>query len=396
MFSWFYPPYLSAGASRVGQLTKYLVRAGVRVSVVTGRPNDLAPLSDISAPAEMHYASDFDLNALPRRFLGKRSVVRHGYELSRLGPAQPLGMAFKQLVHFPDAQAGWIVPAARTAARLDRPDVVLSSSPPASAHLAAALFARRHGIPWVAEYRSPWTDSFHFRRWWPMRPLERALERRVGRLASNVTAISVHLQRTLERTLRRPVEHIPNGYDPEDFIGRVVVEPGLFVHLGSVYAPYPTQILLDALPLVRRSVRVVFLGRNLAGLPGQIHAAGADRLIERPGPVRRSEALALVRRAEANLVFVTEGPGSPGYTDVPQKFYEYLAAGRPVLAIGPENSETADLLRSSGIATFANTPAEVADGLESVTQRTPNEELLAHYSYERIAERFAEVLRAAR
>lgn len=396
VFSWFYPPYLSAGASRIGQLTKYLSRAGMRVSVVTGRPRDLPLMSDVMSPADVHYAPHLELNFVPQIFLGRRAVVDHGYELSRLGRLRSLAMAYKQVVHFPDAQAGWIIPATRTAARLDRPDVVMSSSPPASAHVAAAQFALPRQIPWVAEYRSPWTDSLYFRRWWPARPMERAIERWIGRRASAVTSISSFLQNTLSRTLGRPVEHIPNGFDPDDYQGTVEPEAALFVHLGSVYAPYPTQILIDAVPRVRRKIQVVFLGRNLANLPEQVRTSAAEASIERPGPVRRSEAIAHVRRAEANLLFLTERPGSPDYADVPQKLYEYMAAGRPILAIGPTTSETAELARRSGLASFAETAAELAKDLERVPPVAADRAFAAEHSYDRIAGRFAEIFRAVR
>jgi len=396
IFSWFYPPYLSAGASRLGQLALHLSRAGLRVSVVTGRPADLPPISDIATSAEVHYASAVDLNLLPRIALGRRAVVDHGYELSRLGRFRALGLAYKQVVHFPDAQSGWIIPAVRTAARLDRPDVVLSSSPPPSAHLAAALFAGRRDLPWVAEYRSPWTDSLYFRRWWPARVLERALEVRIGRRAAAVTAISEYLRGVVSRRLDRPVEHIPNGFDPDDYRSAVAPEPGLFVHLGSVYAPYPTQTLIDALSQLRRTVRVVFLGRNLANLPEQLRASGARHLIETPGPIRRSEAIAYIRRAEASLLFLTDRPGSPQYADVPQKLYEYMAAGRPIVAIGPTTSETADLARRSGLASFAETPTELARCLERVPPVAADPAVVAEHTYDRIAARFAEIFRAAR
>lgn len=379
----------------MGQLVKYLSRGGMRVSVVTGRPGDLPRLSDIGTAADVRYAPNADLNAFPQVFLGRRSVVQHGYELSRLGRFRGLGVAYKQLVHFPDAQVGWSIPAARIAGRLDRPDVVLSSSPPASAHLAAAMFAIPRSIPWVAEYRSPWTDSLYFRRWWPARSVEVAMERWVGRRATVVTAISEYLSAVVSRRLGRSVQHIPNGFDPDDYRDTVAPEPGLIVHLGSVYAPYRTQILIDALQSLRRPPRVVFLGRNLANLREQLQMSRAGALIGTPGPTRHSEAITYIRRAEANILFVTERPGSSQYTDVPQKLFEYLAAGRPIIAIGPTTSETADLARRSGLTTFAETPAEVARCLERVPSATADPAVISEYSYDRIADRFTDVFRAS-
>lgn len=388
LFSWFYPPYLSAGAARLGQLAKYLTRAGIRVSVVTGRPHDLPAFADLGVFGEVVHAGHVELNALPQFFLGRGAVQERGYELSRLGRLAVLGRAYKQLVHFPDAQAGWILPAARAAARLERPDVVLSSSPPASAHVAAALFALRRGIPWVAEYRSPWTEGPYFRRWWGTRLIEDAIERALMRRASAVTAISGHLSGRLTAQLGRRVDHVPNGYDPDEFTDDVDVERGLFVHLGSVYVPYPTDVLLNALPVSAERRRVVFVGRNLANLPEMIASTGTAHLVELPGPVRRSEALRMVRSAEANLLFLSGG-GRRGFTDVPQKLYEYAAARRPIIAIGAEATETAAVARATGLASFAETPQAVANALDHPTPAVPDERFLAEHSYERLASRFA-------
>lgn len=399
LFSWFYPPFQSAGASRSGQLAKYLVAAGVRVSVVTGRPRDLPLGADIDPGAEVHYAGHLELNAFPQFILGRTQVESHGYEFSRLGRLGALAGIYKRLVHLPDAQAGWIVPAARAAASLDSPDVVMSSSPPASAHVAAAIYALRRGIPWVAEYRSPWTDNPHFIRWQPLRSIERSVERRIGRRATVVTAISQHLRRTLEIGLGREVVHLPNGYDPDDFVGEVPVEPGLCVHLGSVYVAYPTQLLLDALPLLRRPRRILFAGRNLADLPDRLRRSGMQSLVERPGPLPRRRAIDLIRRAHVNIVFVTREATATGYTtgftDVPQKMYEYFASGRPILAIGPMGSETADTLRRSGIATFAESPATVAECLEAVPEPSIDPDWVSQFSYARITQGLVSVLEKA-
>jgi len=140
---------------------------------------------------------------------------------------------------------------------------------------------------------------------------------------------------------------------------------------------------------------VVFLGRNLANFADEVRAAHAEGLVERPGALRRSDALRLIRQAEANLIFLTDRPGSPYYTDVPQKLYEYIAAQRPIIAIGPASSETAEVLRASGLATFADTPPAIARCLDEVEPHAVAPDVLARYSYERIASRYADILRSA-
>jgi len=390
LITWYFPPYQSAGASRLGQLTKYLRLAGHRVSVVTGRPSDLPSLTDIVTAAEIHYAANIDLNAVPRSVLGKSSVREHGYELSRLGRFQWLGRAYKQLMHFPDAQVGWIVPALLSARRIDRPDVVLSSSPAPSAHIAAGLFARSRHIPWIAEYRDLWTDGPAFRRWWPARPLENGIEAALIRRASIVTTTTKGMAEILSARLGRRVEHIPNGFDPEDFTGAVTTEPGLFAHTGTVYVTFDTSLLLRALPLVRRPIRMVFAGRNLADLPQKVRDRGGTG-VDLVGPLERSMAIGLMRRAEANLLFLWDRKHRLAHVNVTQKLYEYIAAGRPIIVIGHDQGEAATIVRDSGLAIFVRTAEELARALEHVPPLTPDSDVIRRYEYQRLAARFVDL-----
>lgn len=391
VFSWYFPPYLAAGSSRVGQLTKYLARAGADVHVVTGRPTDLPTFVDIASPAEVHYAPHYDLNALPARLLGRRSVRERGYELARLGRLSLLGKIYKQVVHFPDAQVGWLPGAGRVAASLPVPDVVLSTSSPASAHLAAALYTSRHGVPWVAEFRDPWTGNPTFERWWPARILERQIERSLARRADAVTAITATLARELSRRYDRQVSHIPNGFDPEDYPGDPPATNDEFVHVGTVYTSFDTSLFLKG---VREAspVKVRFLGRNLADLRERIEAAGVGDRVSILGPRPRSEAIGTTRRSRANVLFLWrhEHPLAAGY--VPQKLYEYLAAERPIIAVGDDRGDAGDILRASGLGVFVRDSGSIAKALSSpLPEARPEPAEISRYAYPEIAARFLDL-----
>lgn len=399
VFAWFYPPYLAAGSSRTGQLVKYLVRAGAEVDVVTARPKDLPELSDIETGARIHYADYLDLNALPARLIGRSTLRDEGYRLARLGRFAFAGRAYKQLVHFPDAQAGWIGGALRTAERLGAVDVVLSTSSPPSAHLAAAMYRRKHKTPWVAEYRDPWTGNPTFRRWWPAREVERRIERMVSREASAITAITPGLRAELERRYDRPVVHVPNGFDPDDFRGAPPAAVREVLHVGTVYTNYDLAGFLAGVKAARSDLKVAFLGRNLADLPEHLAAADAEvrARIELRGPVRRSAAMAATRSAAANLLFFWRHDRALAEVYVPQKLYEYLAAGRPVIAYGDDRGDAADILKASGLGVFARTPAELAAILTAeVPERAPQIAEIERYSYASIARTYLEILDGAR
>lgn len=396
IFAWFFPPYLAAGASRTGQLAKYLVRAGADVHVVTARPKDLPELSDIATGASVHYASYLDVNALPARLMGRGALRSEGYRLARLGRFAVLGRTYKQVVHFPDAQVGWIRDAVRVAERVGPVDVVLSSSSPPSAHIAAALYTRRRRTPWVAEYRDPWAGNPTFQRWWPVSALERWLERTVSRDATELTAITPGLCAELEARFQRPVAHVPNGFDPHDFTGDPPPPAREILHVGTVYTNYELAAFAAGVREADTDLRIAFLGRNLADLPEHLAAAGLEDRVELRGPVRRSAAIAQIRASTANLLFLWRHDRPLAHAYVPQKLYEYLAAGRPIIAFGDDRGDAADIVRASGLGVFVRSASELARVLSApMSPRVARPEIAERYSYAVIAQSYLDIFERA-
>lgn len=390
MLAYYYPPYLSAGASRAGQLAKYLVRAGLEVDVVTAHVRDLPLKCDIASNVPATYARNFELGALPARLL-RRDLRESGYGFGRVGLGGLAGELYRQLVLFPDAQIGWVPGALRAAERLPCPDVVLSSLPPASAHLAAMIYSRRHDVPWVAEFRNPWVGNPTFRRWWPARILEARLEAAVFRSADAITTVAASFATELRSRLKREVVAIPNGYDPDDFASPApAIRDGLLAHAGTIYENYDVPTFLAGLRMARKECMAMFSGRVVGQVRDQAAQLGVSARTSVVGPVLRSEALALMRSAQMNVLFL----GRHGEDQVAQKLYEYLAAGRPILAIGEARGEGADILRRSGLGVFAETAEQVAAAIDRPHDLIATAEV-EQYAYPVIAASFTEVLARA-
>jgi glycosyltransferase involved in cell wall biosynthesis len=266
----------------------------------------------------------------------------------------------------PDSYAGWAPRARRAAAaRLARGGVsaVLSTSPPDSVHLAALPLARRFGLPWVADFRDPWI-ALHFRRpptaWHAAR--QRALERRVlgsadlVLAASRTHALELEGHPALAGQSRRAV-HLPNGFEPDSepagaaATGARDAEHFTLVFTGTLSQMPDTGVFLEALhellaarPEARRRIRARLAGPFDTGYADRAVALGLRGIVEFPGPLAHGEARALQRRADLLLLWKPRGYR----TMVPGKTYEYLDAGRPILALLPEDDEAATLVRSAG------------------------------------------------
>jgi glycosyltransferase involved in cell wall biosynthesis len=332
----------SAGVARTMAFLRHLPALGYRCQVLTtsafGGDDDVLrawePLS--------FYRWLFNREAREGR---AHSAVRtrRGY-LSRLGRA----------LLVPDVQISWL-PAAlwRSLRQLksEKADLIYSTFPPASAHILGLFLQHLTGLPWVADFRDSWIydplDTYLERDGWRKR-LEVRLEGLVVSSADVVIAASeeaaAHL-RSAYATHAGKIRVVPNGFEPDEIPApqRPVDErPLRIVHTGSFSFSHPRRTpepLFAALQMLAdedvnwgERLQVVLVG----GLSDSECAAAAALveagLLRLEGACTREEALAFQQSAHVLLLVDHVRPWVS--TNVPGKFYEYLAMRRPVLSLG--------------------------------------------------------------
>ena len=266
-----------------------------------------------------------------------------------------LRRAVRDWIYIPDGQAAWIPFAVAAAERALRtapePRVLLSTSVPYSAHLAARIVARRKGVPWVAEFRDPWAlvaDALRARSR-GRKAIDTALERRVIDAASAlvVTSESTRDAMTAAYDDLSPnrVWVIRNGFG--EVSGPVAPPapdaPLLLLQAGSVPPEVSLEPLLRGIAEVARSDPDSVRLRVLAP-PGRWEAAasavGWPPWLELDGLVSPSAARHAMASASANVLL---RPGEEHHEYVAAKLIEYLGARRPILGIVAGTGEMARL-----------------------------------------------------
>jgi glycosyltransferase involved in cell wall biosynthesis len=273
----------------------------------------------------------------------------------------------------PDRWLGWSLKVGRLgASEIGRPQVILSSGPPHSAHLAAARQARKLGIPFAIDLRDDWAGNPLFASAAPWRdPIEHRLERRTLGRAGAVVLVSeasenVYAQRYPSIADRLHV--IPNGFDPEDLPTHALAreDPGegapiRFVHAGSMrYDRAGGELLFDAFGAA--AGRDSSLVLHLLGSVSPSNAARAQEAIPAAnlsidGFVPHDEALR--RMAAADVLVVISSVSEEGAGTMTGKIFECLAVRRPILLISPRGP-AADLVESSGAGVVADPRNPVA------------------------------------
>ena len=327
-------------------------------SAFGGHPSNEHPFADSSSTQVLRA---WEPLGLYRRLFNRQ--VRTGEAASfvrtEAGAFGNLLRAFRRFAMIPDGQLTWLPDALRCAlsSLRDHPAHLLySTSPPASAHLLGLWLKRRTNLPWVADFRDAWTYD----------PLDPALEEMPYRLALEkrleeavveaadaaiaATDISAEYLRRTYPSAADKIHVITNGFDPDDF-GDIDIsarpsseEPLTLVHTGSFSASHPQRTplpLFAALTeLLRRDstwterLRLVLVG-HLSPEEREAATPLADRgIVELTGPQERDRALAMQTRA--HILLLVDHPRLWPASNVPGKFYEYLAMRRPILALtGP-------------------------------------------------------------
>ena len=377
---YYFPPSGGPGVQRGLKLCRELPALGIEPSVVTVAPQTYRE------PGE--YVPDPSLEAeVPA---GLRIVRTPSGRRLRVETALHTVRAMRLARHaapsaFFERQAAWFRPALDAClgeVRRARPDVLLTSSQPWTAHLVGREVRRRTGLPWVADFRDPWMTAWG--RTWPSERAwcwEHEREDEVLRDADRVVANTPGSLR--EMLVRRPwlppgkFAVVPNGYDPADFAvppaardvaDFVIVHSGAFraappgsVRTGlrgwidrSAFAPLPydlsthtPQTLFEAMARLPdgpgRRVRARLVGRLDPRWLDLARSLGVGERVEALGYLPHREAASHVLAADLlYLPTVTRTDGEPA-TNVPAKTYEYLGSGRPIAALaGP--GDVRDLL----------------------------------------------------
>jgi glycosyltransferase involved in cell wall biosynthesis len=295
------------------------------------------------------------------------------------------------LTGIPDPNAGWLFPAVArgmAAAIRYRPDVLYSTAPPWTGQLVTRVLASLPGCPWVADFRDPWARApWRETRTPAARRAAEVLEQAVVRKAD---AIVFTTRTNLEEytsyygsTLASKFRLVRNGSDREEFDGVEPLPPAsrfTLLHAGSLYGGRSPGVLFAALAALRdrgviddESFCFRQIGRvALTGFDFEAERArfGLEGLVEIVPSKPRREILREMVSASCLLLLQ---PGT--LVSIPGKLFEYVAAGRPILAIA-ENGETSDLVRASGrgLAVLPGDQPGIEQAIETlISSRAPVE-----------------------
>jgi hypothetical protein len=428
LITYSFPPAGGVGVLRAASFARYFPKEGIRLDVLTARNAsavgvDETLLQTIPSEVKVHRTVTLDLpfamkKAIKKLIAGARPTTAN-LPLNRA--AKEPGLLKQLLDNFllPDPQVLWLSIAARAARRIIKEreiDLVLITVPPfSSAMLVEKLRKKYHELPMVIDFRDEWLSTtiglVSFSRNERARDVARKAEQSAVKNATAVVAVTEAARREIRS--RYPEEPdskfhlVANGFDAaslDNSIGtakdrddhKIVV-----TYIGSIYGSTEPGWLVEALQSLPSEVKARFLFRFI----GHIEEARFREsllelgdMVELKGFMRQQEALAVLRESDYALL-VTHDP-----LNVAAKFYDYVGAGKPILATIHPKGEVRRLLEefhagwwvdSHDVQAMRQLFIDAANrGASLAGEFHPDREKVAQYERKPLAQRYAALLHA--
>lgn len=266
----------------------------------------------------------------------------------------------------PDAKVLWVKPSVEflTDYLTENPvDVIISTGPPHSMHLIAQQLKESFDIPWMADFRDPWTDLYYNKEFFQLgfaKRKNKRLEEKVLKSADVVVTVGNELKKYFER-FNSNVEVIPNGFDDE-------VEHDEKIELSQKFSlsyigllpksSLPTNLLMAIQCLIdensdfKNDIELNFIGDIHESVSALIHELQLSNYTNFFGYVPHKEAIKYQKSAQVLLVLIPNVDGNKGI--ITGKVFEYMAANRPIFALGPINGDLQSILTNSNAGTIVD------------------------------------------
>ena len=375
IISYYWPPTGGSGVQRWVKFAKYLPAEGWQPVIYTPEnPEQLAV--DETLAAEVPAEAEIIRRRIVEPYGMYKKVLRrsgHSKEAVEVNPVNAQNKSFLQKAAMwvrgnlfrPDPRCWWIRPSVRFLKKYlkDHPvDLIVSTGPPQSMHLIGRKLAQETGLPWIADFRDPWTKIFYFKHLSMTRATKRwheKMEKRVLDEATRVVAVSPLVQQEFQAMTQTPVELITNGFDECDFLQEpfkmaqggpqqlfTITHTGLFAADGNPTVLW--EVLAEkckACEEFRKLLIINLIGTTDEQIIKAIEDAGLGDCLENLGYQPHAEAVDQQRKASLLILPLRK---EPEYKAVlPGKLFEYLASYRPVLGIGQPDGAMSMILDST-------------------------------------------------
>ena len=370
IITYYWPPSGGSGVQRWLKMSKYFPENGWQPVVYTAENaeypvEDLSLEKDIAPETEVIKRKIVEPYSFYKKFLGikKEEKIKAGFineGKKKSSWKENISIWLRGNLFIPDARCWWIKPSVRFLKKYlqENPvDAIISTGPPHSMHLIAKELHKKLNIPWIADFRDPWTDIDFFSE---LKLTKRSLKKhhklqlQVLTEANKVVTVGWDWAKGLERHGAKNVEVITNGYDfnIEEKLTNIELSKNFTMsHIGIVGAARNARKFWETLGELLKDnrpdnfsnlLKIRLIGQVDNSVIQSIKENNLENNVEIISYIPHEKVIIEQSSSQVLLLFINNSPNAKGI--MTGKIFEYMASGRPILAIGPKDGDTAIIL----------------------------------------------------
>ena len=429
ILTYYWPPAGGAGVQRWLKFVKYLREFGWEPVVYTAQNGempviDTSLLKDIPLGIEVLKQPIWEPYRVYKWISGrkKEDKINASFlnENKTPGLMEKISVWIRGNFFIPDARVFWIKPSVRYLKRYiseNNIQYIISSGPPHSMHLIALDLknAYQH-IKWIADFRDPWTnidfysklmlttfaDNKH-KRLEAQVLLKSDVVLSIGQLMSEELK-TIYLSNGGKQTDKFKV--ITNGYDEDDMPEKEQKKDDEFslAHIGTLVKDRNPEVLWKVLgKLVKQNaefgskLQIKLVGKVDVFVKEQLALHHLNTYVKYINYLPHDEVIREQQRSKVLLLLINNTPNAKGI--LTGKFFEYMASGCPILAIGPVDGELAGIINNTqcGLISDFEDEKKLEEHLLNLSRNTElkvNTEKIKLYSRRALTGQLSAVLNA--
>lgn len=263
----------------------------------------------------------------------------------------------------PDARFLWVNPSVKYLKKYiqeNQIDTIVTSGPPHSLHLIGLKLKQSLELNWFADFRDPWTTIGYHKQLKLSSYADKKhknLERQVLNTADTIIVTSKTTKTEFQALTSKPIEVITNGYDVENVAKLPLDDKFTMAHIGSFLSDRNPTALWEVLQeLIYENI--LFAQYFQLKLIGKISQEILDSITQynlmsnciNLGYVSHIEAVQEQRKSQVLLLIEIDSPETKSI--IPGKLFEYMVSERPIIAIGPKDSDFSEIITSTNTGVF--------------------------------------------
>ena len=265
----------------------------------------------------------------------------------------------------PDARKNWVKPSVEFLSQYlieNDIDTIITTGPPHSLHLIGLKLKKELGLKWLADFRDPWTTIGYHKQLKLSNSSKRkhkALESQVLNTADNIIVTSFKTKSEFEAITSKPISVITNGYDVETVEPIALDSEFSLSHIGSLLSERNPSVLWQALSdLIGENkefgdeFKLKLIGAVSNSVLKSIREHQLIKYTELVPYVKHNAAIKLQRSSQVLLLIEIDSEDTKCI--IPGKLFEYMVSHRPIIAIGPEDSDVSQIIKSTNTGKYFN------------------------------------------